>query len=243
MDLKWIKLESTTSTNTYLADLLKKGKVKMNTAVTTDYQIDGRGQGSHSWHSDPGKNLLMSLLLFPAFLSASQQFQLSKIASVAICDILILENIDPMIKWPNDILTLRGKIAGILIEHGILGGSISHTIMGIGLNLNQTSFPRFPVRATSLALEKQVNTDPRKMAESLTEKILTRYEQLKSGEVATLEHAYMERFYKFGQPVLFITGGIELQGIIRGVNDFGELLIETEGEIRSYGHQEISLKA
>jgi BirA family biotin operon repressor/biotin-[acetyl-CoA-carboxylase] ligase len=175
-------------------------------------------------------------------LSASRQFQLSKIASLAVCDILVMEDVDPMIKWPNDILTRRGKIAGILIEHGIMRGKITHTIMGIGLNLNQDSFPRFPVRATSLALEKQVSTDPGMMAERLIEKILDRYEQLKIGKGASLEQAYLERLYKLDQPAAYIAEGAELQGIIRGVNDFGELLIETKGKVRSFGHQEISMR-
>jgi BirA family biotin operon repressor/biotin-[acetyl-CoA-carboxylase] ligase len=153
-----------------------------------------------------------------------------------------MEDVDSLIKWPNDILTRRGKIAGILIEHGIMRGNISHTIMGIGLNLNQTSFPRFPVNATSLALEKQVTIDPGVLAERLTEKILARFEQLKSGTGAILEQEYLQRLYKLGQPVVYIAEGVELQGIIRGVNDFGELQVETKGKIKSFGHQDISLK-
>ncbi len=114
----------------------------------------------------------MSLLLFPAFLSASRQFQLSRVTSLAICDTLQLENVNPVIKWPNDILTLRGKIAGILIEHGITGGNISHTIVGIGLNLNQSEFPAFPMNATSLFLETGIKSQLDALAEVLVEKIM-----------------------------------------------------------------------
>ena len=242
MGIKWIKLDSTTSTNSYISALLKQGKVQEEMVVITDYQEDGRGQGEHSWHSEKGKNLLMSLLLFPAFLSASRQFLLSKLVSLAICDVLVPEDVDPFIKWPNDILTQRGKISGILIEHGITGQNISHTIIGIGLNLNQTTFPVFPVSATSLVLEKGTTTEPNDMAVKLTAKILARYEQLKSGKGEFIEQEYLQRLYMIGSPAFFTSEGKEFRGMIRGVNEYGELLVEAEGKIKSFAHQEISLK-
>jgi len=145
MKNRWIKHDSVTSTNTLLFDLLKQQQAEEGTIVIADYQHGGRGLGDHSWISNRGENLLMSLLLFPAFLSASAQFHLSRVASLALCDTLETLGVDPVIKWPNDILTRKGKIAGILIENGISAGAISHTIMGIGLNLNQRSFPDFQV--------------------------------------------------------------------------------------------------
>jgi BirA family biotin operon repressor/biotin-[acetyl-CoA-carboxylase] ligase len=93
MAIKRIKLDSTLSTNSYLLELLKQGNARKEIIVLADYQESGRGQGTHSWHSERGKNLLMSLLLFPAFLSASKQFHLSRMASQAICDILVLEDL------------------------------------------------------------------------------------------------------------------------------------------------------
>ena len=186
---------------------------------------------------------MMSLLLFPAFLSASCQFHLSRVVSVAICEVLDSLGADPVIKWPNDILCSRGKIAGILIEHGISGGSISHTIAGIGLNLNQSEFPEFSQPASSLFLETGRLTVPQKFAEILVERILIRYEKLKEGEELALENEYLRRMFRLGEESLFEAGGVIFEGLIRGVSEYGELLVEREGDIVPYGHGEIALKA
>ena len=110
---RWIKHDSLTSTSTFLSDLLKHQDLEEGTVVVADYQDAGKGQGEHSWVSARGENLLMSMLLFPAFLSAKWQFHLSRVASLALCDALENLGIDSVIKWPNDILSGKGKIAGI----------------------------------------------------------------------------------------------------------------------------------
>ena len=246
MHVKRIHLERTSSTNRTLSDLLKTGSVREEVVVITDYQEDGRGQGGHGWHSNPGENLLMSLLLFPAFLSASCQFHLSRLASLALCDMLkqlktpSSLNLNPVIKWPNDILVGGKKIAGILIENGIMGSKLSHTIMGIGLNVNQDKFPDFPVAATSVVLEGQPRMDLTKVAEMLLEAIGQRYTRLQNGEEALLEREYLDHLFMLDRPGEFISGGVKFTGIIRGVNKFGELLVEREEKTRSYGFQEIS---
>ena len=242
MGVKWIKLDKTGSTNSYIVELIKKGKGVEELVVIAEYQEHGRGQGSHLWHSRKGENLLMSLLLYPAFLSASEQFQLSRVASLAICDTLESVGVKSVIKWPNDILASRGKIAGILIEHAISGGNLSYSIIGIGLNLNQLVFPDFPISATSLTLEKGITTDLNGMAVTLLEKILDRYKLLKEGDGEVLEREYLDRLHMLNQPASFVVGGEAHAGMIRGVNNYGELLVEIEDRIKTFGHQEISLK-
>ena len=172
MGIKWIKLDSVVSTNSYLTELIKLGEGNDDLVVTAEYQTNGRGLGSHSWQSRKGENLLMSYLLHPAFLSASEQFQISRLTSLAICDVLKSMKLDTFIKWPNDILTVRGKIAGIRIELGISGGSISHAILGIGINLNKLVFPSFSVQATSVIREKGNAVDPIHVADQLMKRIL-----------------------------------------------------------------------
>ncbi|MEN8230152.1 MAG: biotin--[acetyl-CoA-carboxylase] ligase [Bacteroidota bacterium] len=242
MVVKWIKLDKVVSTNSFVAELIKEEIDEEGLVVIAEYQEHGRGQGGHSWHSLEGENLLMSLLLYPAFLSASEQFQLSRVASLAICNALESMGVEPVIKWPNDILTGRGKIAGILLEHGITGKNLSHSIMGIGLNLNQSHFPDFPISATSLILEKEISTDPDSMAETLLEKISGWYKLLKEGRGEVLEQEYLDRLYMLDQTASFVVCGEEIAGMIRGVNNYGELQVEIEGRIQTFGHQEISLK-
>ena len=242
MRSRWIKHDSLTSTSSFLSDLLKHQKLEEGLVVIADYQDAGRGQGEHSWLSTRGENLLMSLLLFPAFLSASRQFHLSRVASLALCDVLETLGIDTVIKWPNDILTARGKIAGILIEHSITAGTISRTIVGIGLNLNQTVFPHFPIAASSVRLETGKDVNVSDVGELVETSLMSRYHALKGGQTEQLEKDYLERLYKAGVPSLFNTGEESFEGCIRGVNDYGELMVEHEGEIRTFGHGAVHME-
>ena len=242
MRSRWIKHDSLTSTSSFLSDLLKHQDLEEGSVVIADYQDAGRGQGEHSWLSTRGENLLMSLLLFPAFLSAKWQFHLLRVASLALCDALETLGIDTVIKWPNDILTSRGKIAGILIEHSITAGTISRTIVGIGLNLNQTVFPPFPIAASSVHLETGKNVDVAEVGELVESSLMSRYYSLKAGQTEQLEKDYLGRLYKAGLPTVFEAGEESFEGLIRGVNDYGELMVEHKGEIRTFGHGAISME-
>lgn len=242
MRAHWIKHDRLTSTNSYLTSRLKEQKLQEGCVVIADYQEAGRGQGSNSWVSRQGENLLMSVLLYPAFLSASKQFHLSRLASLAICDVLQAMGVENHIKWPNDILSHRGKIAGILIEHSITAGFISHTIVGIGMNLNQADFPAFSVPATSLRLESGKLNHVIQVGELLEDRLQSRYHTLKDGMTAGLEREYLEKLFKAGVPVLFECQDGSFEGIIKGVNDFGELLVERDGKIRAYGHGSIGMR-
>lgn len=238
---QWIKQNTLSSTNTFVSDLLKHQHLEEGTVVIADYQDAGKGLGDHSWLSKRGENLLMSMVLYPAFLSASRQFQLSKVVSLALCDALESLGLDAAIKWPNDILGKGGKIAGILIEHGILAGNISHTIVGIGLNLNQVEFPAFPLPASSLRLETGKESDIEVVGELVESRLIRRYYALKKGREEGLEQEYLEHLYLAGVPSVFRSAKEVFEGIIRGVNEFGELMVEHHGKIRAFGHGDISL--
>ncbi|MFO7934238.1 MAG: biotin--[acetyl-CoA-carboxylase] ligase [Bacteroidales bacterium] len=239
MGIRWITLDRVSSTNTYVAGLLKQEKVREELVVTANYQETGKGQGSSTWYSEPGRNLLMSVLLFPVFLSASMQFYLSRAVSLALCDFIRSRDIPPRIKWPNDILISGGKIAGILIENGVTGQSLSHSIVGIGLNLNQTIYPPFDVPATSMVLETGRTEVPRKTAEQLYGHLRLRMDQLEQGEYGPLEKEYLELLYRIHEVSSFIEGDRTFRGIIRGVNPYGELLVEEGGTTRAFGFREI----
>lgn len=242
MEIRWIRHDKLTSTNLYLQEQIKQKKVEEGVVVIADYQEAGRGQGTNSWHSRAGENLLMSVLLFPAFLSASQQFQLSRLISVSLCELLLSMGIDSSIKWPNDILVRGGKIAGILIEHGISGKLISHTIAGIGLNLNQKVFPEFPQPASSVILETGRTFPNSEVAEKLLARISFWYEEIRVGDSKDLESKYLESLFRLGTPSRFEAGGDSFEGIIRGVSPYGELQVESQGRLLTFGHGEITLK-
>jgi len=239
MAVKRVHLEELESTNRYLSELLKTGSQRDELIVVADYQRGGRGQGEHQWHSMPGENLLMSLLLFPAFLSASGQFHISRVASLALIDTLKRFNLFPLIKWPNDILVHRRKVSGILIENGITGRNLSHTIIGIGLNLNQMEFPKFTVEATSLALETGIFCNRHELTDMVQESVMSRYRQLENGDISSLEADYLQHLFLLNQPGGFSSRGEHFTGTIKGLSDQGELIVERDGALSTYGFQEI----
>ncbi|RPI43495.1 MAG: biotin--[acetyl-CoA-carboxylase] ligase, partial [Bacteroidetes bacterium] len=243
MDPQWIRLNRVDSTNNWISQYLKREPSPVELVVIADHQEYGRGQGNNRWVSGEGENLLMSLLLFPAFLSAGQQFHLSRIASLAIADYLGSAGVDSMIKWPNDIVTRSGKIAGILIENGVRGKKLTHTIIGIGLNLNQVEFPQFRIPATSFLLETGRKVVPEEAAARLAGCLAGWYEVIREGDSGKLETAYLERLYgrektvtleaRIDQPGETGPGRPgdqpEYTGILRGVNAYGELMLELPG--------------
>ena len=142
MDFRIIHIEETDSTNRWLKE---NGEGTM--VVVADYQTAGKGCGTNSWESERGKNLTFSMLIHPTDIPASQQFRITEVVSVALCEVLerylltvpeLAEGLS--IKWPNDIYRGDKKICGVLIENRLQGNVIVDSIIGIGLNVNQTEF-------------------------------------------------------------------------------------------------------
>lgn len=133
-----IELDETPSTNSWVA--AHAGELADMTMVTARRQSAGRGQRGNSWESEPGQNLTFSLLARPVSVPAREQFSISEAAALAIADALGRYGIDCKVKWPNDIYCGDRKICGILIEHVVMGTGLMHSIIGAGLNVNQTRF-------------------------------------------------------------------------------------------------------
>ncbi|MDE6668417.1 MAG: biotin--[acetyl-CoA-carboxylase] ligase [Muribaculaceae bacterium] len=133
-----ISLDEVSSTNTWLAQ--HAAELPHLTMVTAARQIAGRGQRGNSWESEPGANLTFSLLIRPEDMPARSQFSISEATALAVTDLLATYGLTATVKWPNDIYVGDRKICGILIEHAVMGTSIMHSIIGVGLNVNQTRF-------------------------------------------------------------------------------------------------------
>ncbi|MDR0604113.1 MAG: biotin--[acetyl-CoA-carboxylase] ligase [Bacteroidales bacterium] len=156
-----LHFKSIPSTNIYLKDQIKRHTPELLPmffppffAVTADQQEEGHGRQNKKWESETGKNLLLSLLLYPC-IHPSDQFRVCQYVSMGI-SVLLKDTFsisDVRIKWPNDIYVGDKKIAGILIEHFIKGEFLYCTIVGIGMNINQTVFPDTLPNPTSLSLE------------------------------------------------------------------------------------------
>lgn len=134
-----IWLKSTDSTNSELRRRLdQSGNLSI---IAAEMQSAGRGQGDHTWHSAPGRNLTFSILLRHNCLKASDALAVTSIMALGIRDYLQTKGIEPWIKWPNDIWVGEKKICGILVENTIHAGLIDFSIVGVGLDLNQTDWP------------------------------------------------------------------------------------------------------
>ena len=116
-------------------------------------QTKGRGQRTNTWETAPGKNLTFTIVLKDFEILPSEQIAISQITALSVVDFLALHGIEAKIKLPNDIYVGAKKICGILIEHSLRGNRILHSIIGIGLNVNQTSFPSELPNPTSMAIE------------------------------------------------------------------------------------------
>lgn len=143
--------DSLDSTNRYAREHISE--IDNLSVIAAEMQTAGKGQGDHKWHSEPGMNLLFSLVLKGTGLPANQQKLISDTTAESLKELLAGHGIEAWIKPPNDIWVDKKKICGILIEHSLIGKRISWTIIGVGLNVNQTVFPEDLPNPTSMAIE------------------------------------------------------------------------------------------
>jgi BirA family biotin operon repressor/biotin-[acetyl-CoA-carboxylase] ligase len=200
-------------------------------------QSAGRGQFGSAWVSAAGLNLTFSVILYPSWLPPDQQFDLSRAVALACM-------LEPgwQIKWPNDIYIQGKKAGGILIENLLQGGKIGASIVGIGLNVNQSDFPPHLSNATSMALASGRNFGLETVLDQLLENLEARYLQLRAGQVLRLRSEYRERLFRLNTPSSFQQpDGTVFSGLIRDVADDGHLLLETEKGMAAFKVKEVTL--
>jgi BirA family biotin operon repressor/biotin-[acetyl-CoA-carboxylase] ligase len=220
-----IKLNEVDSTNNYANALLAAAPSLEEKVIYAQYQLKGRGQAGNSWEADAGKNLTFSLLLYPRHLKAYEQFYLLEAVSLAIIDFLKENKISACIKWPNDILADGQKIAGILIEHSVMGNSLYHSVIGIGLNVNQTNFKAMTYQATSMQMLLQNKFAIEELLEVLLEKLHLRINSVKNSEFDAVHEQYIKNLYLYKQWSKFKAANEIFEGKITNVLPTGELEI------------------
>ncbi len=236
-----IHLQTIDSTNNYVAKLFNAGKINHGSVIMADEQTAGRGQRQKKWDAEPGKNLLCSFYLKPANLSVDNHLVLSHITSLALVDLLRKYHVNAAIKWPNDIYVNHRKIAGILIENSLSGMNISHSIIGIGFNVNQQQFEH-PL-ATSMLNETGNKYLVRDILMELLQSMNNYWNNLENKQYDLLNKDYLEQLYLKNIPATFSDIEGQFTGTIRGVNEKGLLLVEKLGNLKAYDLQEITLIA
>ena len=224
-DFKILELDEVSSTNSYASDLLSEKKIECNTVVTAKFQSGGKGQGVNKWESEKDNNLLCSIVICPHFVKAGKQFMISKIVSLSLRETLDDLGISAIIKWPNDILTGQKKIAGILIENILQSDKINSSIVGIGLNVNQTKFEDMPVKATSILLETNTTHDVQDILELLLDKFTMWYYRLEAGDKNEIDTEYLKYLYGLNVFLPFRKGNLQFEAMIIGVDETGELFL------------------
>lgn len=235
-----IRLEAVASTNTFMQEYLKEHILPEGAVVISDQQFDGRGQRGNSWESEAGKNLTFSLLWKPSFLGVSEQFDLNRITALALAETLrfYLPDEKVSIKWPNDMLVNEKKIGGVLIENSIRDNAIQHSIVGIGLNVNQEEF-RLSGRATSFFSITGDECEREPIMELLFQHLEANYLFARSGHLDEIRKRYDAELFGLNQELRFRIGNTEQEARVCGTSPEGKLLLEVQGKMQQFDLQAV----
>jgi BirA family transcriptional regulator, biotin operon repressor / biotin---[acetyl-CoA-carboxylase] ligase len=238
-----VKLIKVDSTSNYLKTLLSNFKpLPQGTVIMADEQFAGRGQSNQKWLSQAGKNLTFSIFLVPHFLAVHQQFKLNQAITLGITDCLIkLLGNNCKVKWPNDIYFNEDKIGGVLIENTVRGNKISESVIGIGLNVNQTQFDTALKNANSLANILGVDFDLMALLGDILLAIEIRYLELAVGNLSVLDIAFTQRLFRFKQLCQFYDGKQIFWATIIGVSNTGLLILENDAGQQHFNLKEVEL--
>ena len=236
--------DSIDSTNLRARRLAEEG-AGSGTLVAADAQEAGRGRRGRSWVSPPGKNIFMSLILRPDILPAKASM-LTLVAALAVRDgIESVTGLSPVIKWPNDIVSNRKKLCGILTEMSAELEGIHYVVVGIGINVNLEEFP-LEVRdtATSLFLETGGKVVRSQLIAAVLEAFEHYYEEfISQGDLSRLISVYNKNMVNAGKEVRILEPSGEYKGRALGINEKGELLVEMpDGEVRHVISGEVSVR-
>lgn len=232
-----ISFETLDSTNAYLKQLCNEKVRAEGLTITAEYQTLGRGQIGNRWDSPKGLNLLFSVLLRPNFLSPDRQFYLNMSVCLAIFDALNEFCLGFQIKWPNDILFDGKKVGGILIENSISKNRIENSIIGVGINVNQSNFSEQRGR-TSLYNIMGNEVDRNFLLHLVAKKMETKYLKLKQGTQGLFSD-YYSALYGYLQAVDTEIDGEKVPTVIKGVEPNGTLITEVRGQKRKFDFKEI----
>lgn len=237
-----IKLDAIDSTNRYLKELSRDQLVEDFTVVIADEQRKGKGQMGTEWVVEKGKNLTFSVLKKFERLRPNNRFEISICTSLAIHDSLKGLGIPKLtVKWPNDIMSGTTKIGGILIENRIEGQFITTSIIGIGLNVNQTDYSNLK-NAGSLSSVTGNYFDLEEVLKVILEQMQHYFDLQANSKGKFLYEAYEDVLFRKDMASSFKNRrGDLLQGIIRGISQEGKLLVEMDGRLDEFGLKELTL--
>ena len=230
-----IRFASVESTNRTAAGLLAGSQVGHGAVIVAHEQTAGRGQRGNSWLSVPGDDLAMSAVLEPQHLRADAQSGLGKVVALAVADVVRgLVPGEVRIKWPNDVLVGRCKVAGILIENEVVGELVRSSIVGIGINANSSGFPA-ELAATSILLESGREVELHALLDRLCVALDARWNAFGSQD-GTTDPGYAAQLWSRGRWCGILLDGRQHLARPMDVDAQGRLIVELEdGQVAAYG--------
>jgi BirA family transcriptional regulator, biotin operon repressor / biotin---[acetyl-CoA-carboxylase] ligase len=234
-DFTIIELDTIDSTNNYAMQLINANKAQHGLTIVAGNQTAGKGQRGRTWANEPGKNLLMSIIVYPRH-QINEQFAFNASIAVAIANVLqkLFSGWQISIKWPNDILINDKKAGGILIENVLRGSKWTHSVIGFGLNVNQESFAGLPF-ATSLKNESGSNYEIATLRNIIQKSILAAADNTyESKDILAEYNGYL---YKRGKKQSFSNEAGNLEVTILNARPDGTLEVQmANGDIAAYHH-------
>ncbi|MBL4942659.1 MAG: bifunctional biotin--[acetyl-CoA-carboxylase] ligase/biotin operon repressor BirA [Colwellia sp.] len=231
------------STNSYLLRRLPN-QLSQGQVCLAEYQSTGRGRRGRQWISPFGSQIYLSMYWYlEQGLSAAMG--LSLVTALAVSDaVFSLTNIQVQLKWPNDVYLGGAKLAGILIDLDGQALEPSHSVIGIGLNLNMPAqaAKKIDQKWTDLQSHSQRQIDRNILSAQLIYHLLKRLQQHQEGGLTAMLDEWHDRDLYLNKPVKLLTGERTTQGICRGVNSQGALLLEVNGQVKPIYGGEVSLR-
>ena len=240
--MKIIKLDAIDSTNSYLKKLLNKDILDDLTVVVSKHQTKGRGRNGNVWSNEPSLNLAFSIYKRFSDFKIDKKFMLNVITSISVYKTLEKYNLGNLtIKWPNDIMAGNKKISGILIENNIRGNRIKYSVIGIGININQSKFKNLP-DATSIFIETGKLNSVETIAQELQKKLEKNFERFKINEFELIKN-YNSLLYRKNETSNFLAKDMsKFWGEIIKVGVNGEITLrESNKQFSKYSEDEIKL--
>jgi len=204
-----------------------KQRVVEGTVVVAGEQTEGRGRLQRFWISPEG-SISVSVVLYPEAAYLSNMIMVASLAVVH--SIEVVSGLKPVIKWPNDVLINDKKVCGILIESGVIKGTVNHVILGIGLNVNVdvARYPEIPENATSISNEMGERVSRLHILRQLLIEIEQLYMALPSGK--TVYEEWRKKLVTLGQNVCVKSGETIYEGLAESVDIDGSLLLRTSDD-------------
>jgi BirA family biotin operon repressor/biotin-[acetyl-CoA-carboxylase] ligase len=219
-------LPTTDSTNNHAMNQARLGQTSDGATYFALDQFQGKGQRSSTWTSNPGENIIMSVVKDCSGLQLNNQFPLSVAVALACFDFFSAHaGEETRIKWPNDLYWRDRKAGGILIENIIKADRWDKAIIGIGINVNQTSFDAMERKPVSLKQITGKESDPISLAKELCMLLDKRFTMLENPTFEQLLSEYNQHLYKKDELTLFKRNNIQFEARVTGVDKNGQLLI------------------